>query len=254
MLNSLGIEGLYVIHAINGYEKHEKRINELFNSYKFDFKFITEGDQSLLNKEVLKKYFINEDQFHKGALSATLNHILAYEQVVKNNNKYAIIFENDPFFLGDFEKKIERIVFEIEANHLNGFIISLENTCLTFPSYWETKKGQYLYKAVTGRYAGAYMIDLHGAANILDELKHNKCHEIIDWWHNNLIKNGVINMYWAHPPLVEQGSHNGLLTGEISSKGKSYFRIFQWGLQKYYKTYIRRMFKGKSILSTHHII
>ena len=249
MIKGLGIEGIYVIHAKKGYEKHEQHINELFNKHNFDFKFITDGEPDNFTQELLEKYFTGEYNFPIGQLSCTLNHILAYEQVAANKNKYALIFENDPFFLGDFVKKIEKIIKEVEYNSLDGFIISLENTSLRFPSYWITKPEQVLYRAKSGRCAGAYLIDLTGANNILDELKRNKCHTIIDTWHNSLIDKGIIKMYWAHPPLVEQGSHNGQLNSVISSKQKSVLRRIQWFCQKYYKTYIRRLFNDKRVIS-----
>jgi glycosyl transferase family 25 len=248
MLKKFGIEGIYVIHAKKGYEKHEQHINELFNRYKLDFKFITEGEPDNFTNDLLEKYFTVEYKNPKGQLSCTLNHFLAYEQVVANENKYALIFENDPYFLGDFVKKIEKIVNEVEINSLDGFIISLENTSLRFPSYWLSKPDQLLYRAKSGRCAGAYLIDLKGANNILEELRHNKCDTIIDTWHNNLIDKGVIKMYWAHPPLVEQGSHNGKLNSVISSKQKSVVRRIQWLCQKYYKTYIRRILNDKRVI------
>lgn len=86
-------------------------------------------------------------------------------------------------------------------------------------------------------------MDLQAAKNILEDLKTNKCNDVIDWWHNDLIKRNIVKMYWAEPPLTEQGSHNGLLYGTISTKNKNTGRRIAWLAQKYYKTYIRRWFK-----------
>ena len=107
-----------------------------------------------------------------------------------------------------------------------------------------TKRGKYLYKSSYGRAAGAYMIDLAGAQKILEHLKTNKCCNVIDWWHNSLIQNKVVDMYWAHPPLTEQGSHNGMMSSTISSKNRSIVRRIQWIAQKYYRTYIRPIYKN----------
>ncbi len=252
MLSDLGIEGIYIIHVKKGYEKHEQRINELFKRLNFDYIFITEGDPENFTKEMLNNYFSVDEKFPKGQLSCTLNHIFAYEQVLANKNKYALIFENDPFFLGDFIKKIKNIVDEIEKKSLSGFIISLENTSLRFPSYRMANNHKFLYRANSGRCAGAYLIDFKGAENIINELKNNKCNTIIDTWHNILTDRGVIKMYWAHPPLVEQGSHNGLLNSVISSKQKSIIRRIQWLSQKYYKTYIRRLFNENRVIEEKH--
>jgi glycosyl transferase family 25 len=250
ILKNIGIEGIYIVHAKNGYELHEQRINQLFGKLQLSHEFVTDGDPSHFSTELLDNYFSHDIKLKQGILSCTLNHIYSYERIVKNQNKYALVFENDPFFLGNFVNDITRIVNEAESRQLKNFIISLENTCMKFPSYWDTEKGKYLYEANAGRAAGAYLIDFEAAKNIIDDLKTNKCHTVIDWWHNSLIERNVIRMFWAHPPLVEQGSHNGQLNSTISSKSKSYTRRIRWNLQKVYKYYIKRLFKEKRIIST----
>jgi len=244
MLKDYGIEGIYIVHAKEGYEMHEQRINEIFGKLNLEYEFVSDGDISNFNFGVLQKYFCNSinNKLSAGVLSCTLNHIMCYERLIKNNNRFALIFENDPFFLGDFLNKIEKVA--IEATNLEpGFIISLENTTLQFPDFRKIKKDKYLYEAFSGRCAGAYLIDLKGAKDILENVKTEKCCDVIDLWHNTLINNKIIRMYWAHPPLVEQGSHNGLLSSTISSKNKSMVRRLSWNAQKFYKMYIYRWFK-----------
>jgi glycosyl transferase family 25 len=244
MIEKFGIEGIYIVHAKKGYEFHEARINKLFTEFGLRYEFVTDGDPSCFTPALLNKYFSPDIRqvLRDGILSCTLNHILSYERIVKNNNRYALVFENDPFFLGDFISRIKDVA--IEAYTLQpGFIISLENTQLEFPSVKEVKKDKLLYPASHGRCAGAYMMDLPAAKNILQDLETNKCRQVIDWWHNNLIERQVIKMYWAHPPLTEQGSHNGLLSAGISTKSKSNLRRISWLAQKFYKTYITRWCK-----------
>ncbi|MEO6728480.1 MAG: glycosyltransferase family 25 protein [Candidatus Dojkabacteria bacterium] len=238
------IEGIYVIHAKRGYEIHEERLNKIFRDFNLDFEFVTEGDPTLFTQKILNKYFCPDikSKLKPGILSCTLNHILSYERIVENDNKYALIFENDPFFIGDFKNKMKAVLEEAKQLK-SGFIISLENTSLEFPSKKELKKDQLLYPADHGRCAGAYLMDLEAAKNILLDLKTNKCCEVIDWWHNTLIRNGVVKILWAHPPLTEQGSHNGLMNSTISSKNKNMIRRMKWLVQKFYKTNIYRHFK-----------
>jgi glycosyl transferase family 25 len=87
------------------------------------------------------------------------------------------------------------------------------------------------------------MIDLTAAKDMLEDLRTNKCRQVIDWWHNSLIERNIVKVFWADPPLTEQGSHNGLLSSTISSKNKSTVRRVSWLAQKYYKTYFARWFK-----------
>lgn len=242
-------QAIYVVHALKGYEFHEKRVIELFGENNLSFEFMADGDVSLITADVLEKYFIPgiEAKLSKGILSCTLNHILCYEKIVAKENRYGLVFENDPFFLTDFPKGIEKLIPEIEKLE-GGFLISLENSTLKFPSYWQTQDAKHLYRARMGRMAGAYLINLEGATCILEDLKHKKCDTVIDWWHNDLIERGVVKMYWAHPPLVEQGSHNGYLNSTISSKPRSVTRRISWVILKYFVYYFKRLFNEKRLV------
>lgn len=244
MLKNLKIEGVYIVHALQGYEIHEQRLNEIFSKMNVDHEFVTDGDISHFTPQLLAKYFCSgiQGKLSKGIISCTLNHILSYEKIVQRKNKYAVVFENDPFFLGDFLQNIKKVANEADTLP-PGFLISLENTTLRFPNFRKVKKGKYLYDAERGRAAGAYLIDLKAAKDILEHLKTNKCCQVIDWWHNTLIKEKVVKMYWAHPAFVEQGSHNGRMSSTISSKNKSYGRRLRWKAQKFYKMYISRWFR-----------
>lgn len=243
-LKETGIEGIYVIHAKSGYELHEERINRLFPEMGMKHEFMTDGDISNFTPELLGKYFTPEisSVLSKGALSCTLNHILSYEKIVENRNRFALVFENDPFFLGDFNPAITAVVKEAESLE-PGFIISLENSTLRFPLYKTTRKDKLIYEATDGRCAGAYLMDYRAAEMILKDLKTTKCSRVIDWWHNSMIDRNVIRIYWAHPALTEQGSHNGLMSCPLSTNKKNLARRIKWVSQKFYKTHLLRYFK-----------
>lgn len=87
------------------------------------------------------------------------------------------------------------------------------------------------------------MIDKKGAEIMLNDLMINKCSEVVDWWHNDMVKRGVLKMYWAHPPLTEQGSFNGKHSSSISVRSNGYSRRFRWLSQKFVKMYVTRWFR-----------
>lgn len=241
---------IYVVHALQGYEIHERHVNELFKEYGLAFEFVTDGDISLFTDEILHKYFTQEfiDNPKKGTISLALNHILSYEKFLQTDYPFAIVFEDDPFFLRNFHKNLTKIIAEAKTLE-PGFIISLENTSLKFPGFCQMKPKKHLYRARKGRMAGAYMIDRVGAESALRSLEKEKCFDGIDWWHNFLVENHVLKMYWAQPAISEQGSHNGLLQGNISTRSKSKKRRYNWLLQKFYKSYIRRIFPSLDLIS-----
>ena len=246
MIQEVGIKGTYIVHGLTGYESRETLLNEVFEKQQIlPFEFVTEYQDSLLNEELIKKYFTKDirSTLGKGALFCTLVHILIYEKVIQNNNELALVFENDVCFIdSNFLEKLKPIVDEAKTLK-EGFIISLENTTLEFPSWRIVRSNKYLYKAKSGRCAGAYLIDKKAAQLMIDDAIGRKCGKVIDWWHNDLIDRKIIDMYWAHPPLTEQGSFNGKLTSSISIRNNGTIRRLRWLVQKFYKMYILRIFR-----------
>jgi glycosyl transferase family 25 len=240
MLSQFGIDGVYVVHAPYGFEQRELWVKELFKRYDLPFEFVSEEDSPLPLQELTANYFPPNirETLSKGVVLCTLSHFVCYEKIVREKHGLSLIFEDDPCFLKDFHKRIEKITNEAR-NLKKGFIISLENTTLEFPSWRKITKGKYLYQAARGRCAGAYLVDLKGASAMLESAKKEKCVKAIDIWHNKILQKGEIDMYWSHPPLVEQASHNGKMNSLIQqSRSRT-----QWLVQKFYKMYILRWFR-----------
>lgn len=246
MISGTNIGNIYIVHGIKGYETREPIMEELLKKqHGLDYELVTESWDQEQNDAWLQKYFEPEIKKHlqKGSTYCTLVHFLIYEKVVQNNDKFALIFENDICFIGsNFLENIAKVAREAEQLP-EGFIISLENSTLLFPPWRDVKKGKYLYEATKGRCAGAYLIDRAAARIMLDELKTEKCRVVIDWWHNIMVQKGALKMYWAHPPLTEQGSFNGTLSSSISIRNNGTVRRFRWLAQKFVKMYITRWFR-----------
>ena len=239
----------YVIHAKYGYEFHGNRVVKLFDEQNIPFEFVTDGTPESLTPKIKTKYFrdVFAEKTRPGSLSCSLNHIYAMERFLESDKKYGLFFEDDPCFLRNFEEGMSRLFPQIEKLN-SSFIISLENTSLNFPSYWQTKKGKLLYEAKRGRMAGCYLMDRIGVEKTMAFVYKEKCGHLPDWLHNELIEKGIVKMYWAHPPLIEQGSHNGILSSSISTKAKSKTRMIKWAIRKFVKMNFSRLFNQKRII------
>jgi glycosyl transferase family 25 len=235
-----GIDHIYVVHAPKGYERQEKRLYDILKyQYGFDFEFLNKDED-----EMIPSYFVENIRqvMNRGAIMCSLNHILFYETIISRGDKIALILEDDPYFSKHFLKHLRQIVTEAQTLHA-GFLISLENSTLKFPSRKIIKKNKYLYEASSGRCVGAYLIDNTAAKNIIDRLKQHKCDKVIDHWHNDLINENVFKMYWAHPTCVEQGSISGRISSNNSTQHAGMIRRISWISQKIYKEYILRFFR-----------
>ncbi len=125
-----------------------------------------------------------------------------------------------------------------------AFFNFIGNSALKYPSDKSLVKGKHIYPAPYGRCAGAYIIDKQAAVNMLESIKTCAVNNLIDLWHNDLHNRGIISHYWAHKPLVEQGSFNGKIPSCRFSKKERIKRRISWAYQKFYKTHILRHFRN----------
>lgn len=237
-----------IVHASKGYELQEAHILAQMQKFNIPFSFELRGDKTEISDEVRQQYFNMAATYSVGSLSCTLKHLLIYESFLKSPKPYLLVFEDDIFLSKNFNIKLNQILQEIETRSINGCLISLENSCMRFPSYWQSKKGQLLYKARDGRAAGAYLLDKKAVQVMTDLLRKEKCNNVIDWWHNYLAQENLLSIYWAHPTIAEQGSHNGKLSAAISTHRHSWKRQIIWLGHKFFRSYFRRLFNEVRIL------
>jgi len=230
----------YIVTTLKAQER-QARASQLLSGFD-NVCFITDGDIAHFNEELLSQYFISDinNKIKRGAVSCALNHLLCYKKIALGNHEVAVVLEDDFFLLRDFKGLLNKIVQESKSLS-RGFLISLENSSLRFPGFWETKRGKHLYLASQQRCTGGYIIDRTGAQSCLSFTLKHKADREIDLWHEYLVSKNVVQLYWAHPPIIEQGSHNGLMESVIDGKRKSYKRV-RWLAQKFFKQYVRRFF------------
>jgi glycosyl transferase family 25 len=198
--------------------------------------FILEGDKESIDQNTLDKYFAAAlKKLNNAATSCALKHILAYEKMVKENEKYALILEDDIVLKSNFNTIFTKIIEEIETVKMENLLISLEDSTLTYVSGRERKKNKYLYPKQKGRTTGAYLIDCVAAKNILGYIAINKCAYPIDWFHNECAAKEIIKIYWSHPTIATQASLSGGLKSLIDNNTIGFFTQFSFSVQKAYK-------------------
>jgi len=245
----VGIQG-YIVHVKTAHEREKHMLSQIGN-LPFKFKFILAGDQEDLTAEIKNSYFTQSMQecYSKGAISCTYKHILALEDMIKNNISYGIIFENDIFLSGNFTNAVNKAIAEVKERNIKNFYLSLEDSLLVFVKGSERVKGRTVYKIERGKYnvkngyntrcAGAYIVDLEAAKSVVEEVKKNKCAQVSDWFWTHLVSSNIVDLYYLHPTVASQGSHNGRLGSlfaGVNRRGRlSYY------IQKAYKRLLWRL-------------
>jgi len=234
----LKVDKVYVLHVKKGYEARKKMLMEQFDRHGITAEFMLDGDMEDITPEQLDHYFKGDMHMIKPITSCTIKHFYILEKMVTDGVEDALIFEDDailePSFNRVFNASVEEFKKRTDIDPSLGFV-SFENSTLKFVPSSQLVKGQYLYEANNGRCLGAYYLTTKLAKKMMDYTLKNKCGLPSDWHYDEMLKNGVMKIYWCHPAIVEQGSHNGLFASGIDGKKYGTIRRVNWKFQKWYK-------------------
>lgn len=232
----------YVLHVKTAYEREKSMLAQI-KQLGFNFKFILDGDIKDLTPQILSHNFKGNLAVAKAVSSCAYKHILALNDMISNNINYGIVFEDDILLDKNANESLSKIFDEIKGRNINNFYLSLEETNFQFVKRSARKQGRNLYKIERGEYsgklgydtrcAGAYIIDFQAAKNVLDEAASNKIDVPIDWFYTSLVAQKIINLYYLHPTIACQGSHNNN-TGSLIETANRHSSL-SYLLKKHYK-------------------
>ena len=248
---SINVDKVYVVHVSTDKLRQEHIQREL-GKFNIPFEFMLKGDKSKISTEIIKEYFIGDEM---GGLvptaqqSCTYKHLFIYEKMLADGVNDALIFEDDVYLADNFIEVFNQTIKELKLlpqNEQDKALINFENSTLQIIHPSKQMEGQHLYRADKSRCAGAYYMNKNLAKSITDYRIDNKCNKTIDWYHNELIAAIGLQNYWCHPPIVEQGSHNGRIQSIIDDKKYGLIRQFTWKISRLYKHKIRPLFANKN--------
>jgi len=232
----------YVIH-VRGNKERENYIRNELKKFNIEFEFILGGNMEDMTNADLDKYFKDDFKTVSPRTSCTIKHFFVYERMVRDNVPVALVLEDDIELFASFEKVFDQSLNEISENKLESYVVSYESSTQEFISKTEEIPGRVLYQKPAGRCAGAYLIDLAAAKMILEYGLKNKSNVCMDWFHNELSDKGLLKIYWCHPAIAEQQSHNGKIHSLLDQKKQGRYYRLKYFLEKTYKQKILSRFR-----------
>ncbi len=226
----------YIIHTSDAHDR-KIHMSKQLQGKDLNIEFITQGDKRELDQNIIDKYFGGELDSICNSSSCAYKHILAYKKIISGEGDIALILEDDIFLDSDFTERVASIIEEINLQGYHNFIVSLENSSLTFVKRSLYQMGKELYPESAGRMTGAYLVDKQVVKTMLQEIEANKCNDPIDWFHNHCIDRGLIKMYWTYHPISSQGSINGKIKPLINKPAHAHglWRVISFKWQHFYK-------------------
>lgn len=229
----------YVVHVRGNKQREQLMLRELAKAGLIPH-FILEGNRDELSQEILSPWFSGKFLQPSADSSCVFKHFKAYERLLESQDPYALVFEDDILLYSGFQTVLEKVLDEVRDRSLHGYLISLEDSALRYVAGSKRLQGQFLYQEAQGRMAGAILIDRTAAAALLDRARITKCESPVDWFHNAAADAGQIKIYWLHPPICVQASHNGALKSILDDKTAGHWRKISFTLQRWYKQCLYR--------------
>lgn len=226
---------IFVLHVKEGYQQRATHIEQMMARQGLPFEYILDGDIPDLHAQRLDDYFASYMHSASAATSCAMKHLLAYEQIVEQKLEGALILEDDIMLKSNFIPVFERSLREVTPE---AMYVGYEATHLRFVKGSERRKGQVNYIKPRVQCTGAYYITRQGAEAILEEVRKNRCDLAFDLYLDKLSAQGTLKIYWSHPVIAEQGSHNGSTSSSITNKSG---RLMMVKLKRRFMTYFKQM-------------
>jgi len=211
-------------HIINGVDKtRAARMSSEFvkaNVPEKDVFWITSHNKDVLTDEFIKT-IVNQNEsetngryvlpgcpnLNKGQISCTYKHYLALKNIVENGYEYAVILEDNIFFKGDLNERVNQYILQLNTYYPDWDVI--------FDSDWATykegeiKSDRLVYPKSNGmddytlggtRGACFYLLTLKCAKKLYDN--YLPFNHAPDWWMNDLFRKLDIKSFWAEPNII----------------------------------------------------
>uniref|UniRef100_A0A6C0DJ37 Glycosyltransferase 2-like domain-containing protein n=1 Tax=viral metagenome TaxID=1070528 RepID=A0A6C0DJ37_9ZZZZ len=203
------IDRVFIVHYKKLNERKDHILQQLrkydINNYEF-----IEIDRDMLESYDLSVFREGYSNVHA---AITLSHFYAYKHAMKYSN--SLIFEDDAILSDDFMKQLQSYMNQLPNDYDMLFIGDGCNHHISADKIVPSKNvyKRNLDNEFASRCSDSYIITREAATKIskyIDALNKNSIADNIDLWINIAAKDTGLNVYWAEPTIVTQGSQSGL--------------------------------------------
>lgn len=199
----INIDKYYMCHYSKLTDR-KKYVEDVVSKYNIDLHWIYEYDKEQLNESELSKEFpyLFSDKWGRkmslAEISLTMKHYCVFLDVIKNNYKNVVVFEDDIVLVDDFDIKLKKYINQLPEDY---DILWIGTCCDLHMTQTDPELNVY-FNEKGSRCTHAYVISNDACKKLVDFYP-NVC-QVIDWYFNSAIQTLNMNNYWAEPPLSTQ--------------------------------------------------
>ena len=230
----LNVEKIFILHYTKLVER-KKRLDSMLSHFNIQAEYVLDYDQEELTEGVIAEYYKPSEsdygaKFNKlyGAsvapyrhlniaqISCTIKHYECIHKVATETENYGLILEDDVIFVEDFVSKFNLFLKETPADWDAIFLGCCAGLRVP-PSLLKEGVPAYLVPHPASRGGDSYLLRTNAAKKIASTMK--PFTTISDWELAAQLYQHNLKTYWWEPPLVVQGSENGLYQTTLNDDG-----------------------------------
>jgi glycosyl transferase family 25 len=195
---------IFVIHYKRLHSR-KKDIIEQFEKFRFtNYEFIEHYDRDELTDQDKQNF---EEGYQPCQIAITLSHLYAYREIA---TKYqgALILEDDAILHDNFVELFDYYIHQLPSNFDMFFV---GHGCNLHIPQEDIISNCNVYKKLQTRCTDSYVITRDCAqkiVNYFDNISY-KINSPVDFWLNTVLKDLDLEVYWAEPHIVIQGTMVG---------------------------------------------
>lgn len=197
------IDKYYMCHYSKLTDRKEY-VENVVLKYNIDLHWVLEYDKEQINENELSKNFpyLFSDNFGRklslAEISLVMKHYFVLLDVIKNNYKNVVVFEDDIILVDDFDNKLKKYINQLPENYDFLWI----GVCCDLHTEQTNPDVNVYFNTHGSRCTHAYVISNDACRKLVDFFPN--IHQPIDWFFNTSIRELGLNNYWAEPALSTQ--------------------------------------------------
>ncbi|MGC9402597.1 glycosyltransferase family 25 protein [Vibrio genomosp. F10 str. 9ZC157] len=225
----------FVIHVSKGYEERRKHIDKHLPERGItDYEYMLRGDIDDLSDEIRNEFF--DDSLRLPEKSCFYKHYLVMKKVIEEQIPQVLVLEDDALLVKGFDSQLKRILKEMEGK--TNYLVNIEDAASSVP-YSYREKDQLTYSCKTNKLTGGLVYDISFAKKLVSYIESSPVCAPIDGFIGNENDRLGYSIHWCQPPLVSQGSKNGMFASELNGAKSGLYIRLRSAIKDFYRRDIR---------------
>lgn len=227
-----GLDAIFVIHATS-FTQRRQFIEAQMKTLGLPFEFVLDFDIPDIPEDLRRQIF-RDDSLSPAQQSCALKHWQAHRLMVERQIPRALVLEDDVILSAAFWPALEGLMQE-ELVLGDPHVTFLGCGGHYYVPHDQIRPGQWLYPRNQGKFADSYILSLETAKRRLDWIESNGITQPIDHTFEHIDRVLGTPMFWLEPPVVEQGSHNGMFSSTLDKSHPLWFQALQFRWKKFWR-------------------